>query len=301
MKERFTNKITVLSCFDGMSCGQIAFERAGIKVKKYYASEIDKYAIKVTQTNYPDTIQLGSITEWKSWNIEQPDIIIGGSPCQGFSFAGKQLNFEDERSKLFFTFVDILKHYKPKYFLLENVVMKKEYANIISDILNVKPIKINSSLVSAQNRKRLYWTNIEQVLEPENKGIVFNDIIDGEINEDFIIPEKYIPELKADINKKHDKPYRLGGYCKQGQGQRVYSIMGKSVCLSALGGGWGAKTGLYFDKGIIRKPTRYELEKLQTVDTGYTSSVNYSQAAKMLGNGWTVDVIVHIFGYIRDI
>ena len=125
----------VLSCFDGMSCGQIALNRAGIPIEKYYASEIDKYAITVTQANYPDTIQLGSITEWRTWNIEKPDIIIGGSPCQGFSFAGKQLNFEDERSKLFFTFVDILKHYKPEYFLLENVIMKKEYNDVISGIL----------------------------------------------------------------------------------------------------------------------------------------------------------------------
>jgi DNA-cytosine methyltransferase len=185
-----------LSCFDGMSCGQLAFERAGIPIEKYYASEIDKYAIKVTQSNYPDTIQLGSITEWQSWNIEQPDIIIGGSPCQGFSFAGKQLNFEDERSKLFFTFVDILKHYKPKYFLLENVVMKKEYNDVISSILGeiypecveqtelfrtgrLEPIQINSALVSAQNRNRLYWTNIPGITQPKDKGILLKDIIEN--------------------------------------------------------------------------------------------------------------------------
>lgn len=168
-----------LSCFDGMSCGQIAFERAGIKIDKYYASEIDKYAIQVTMANYPDTVQLGSITEWQSWNIEKPDIIIGGSPCQGFSFAGKQLNFEDERSKLFFVFVDILKHYKPKYFLLENVRMKKESQDIISKYLGVEPIEINSALVSAQNRRRLYWTNIPGIEQPRDKGILLKDIIEN--------------------------------------------------------------------------------------------------------------------------
>ena len=192
--------MVVLSCFDGMSCGQIALERAGIKVDKYYASEIDKHAIKVTQANYPNTIQLGSITEWKNWNIEKPDMIIGGSPCQGFSFAGKQLNFEDERSKLFFTFAEIIKHYKPKYFLLENVIMKKEYNDVISGILGeiypecvhqtelfrtgrLEPIEINSALVSAQNRRRLYWTNIQGITQPKDKGILLRDIIEnGEVD-----------------------------------------------------------------------------------------------------------------------
>jgi DNA-cytosine methyltransferase len=162
-----------------MSCGRIAFERAGIKVKKYYASEIDKYAQIVSEKNYPDIIRLGDITKWREWKIEKPDIIIGGSPCQGFSFAGKGLNFEDERSKLFFTFVDILKHYKPKYFLLENVRMKKEYQKVISDCLGVEPIEINSALVSAQNRKRLYWTNIPGVTQPKDKGVFLKDIIES--------------------------------------------------------------------------------------------------------------------------
>jgi len=167
----------VLSLFDGMSCGQIALERVGIQVEKYYASEIDKYAIKVTKKNHPKTIQLGDVTKWREWDIEQPDIIIGGSPCQGFSFAGKQLNFEDPRSRLFFEFVDILKHYKPKYFLLENVKMKKEFQDVISEYLGVQPIEINSALVSAQNRKRLYWTNIPDVSVPDDKGILLKDIV----------------------------------------------------------------------------------------------------------------------------
>ena len=147
--------MNVLSLFDGVSCGQIALERAGIKVDNYYASEIDKHAITVTQNNYPNTIQLGDVQKWHEWELPKIDLLIGGSPCQGFSFAGKQLNFNDPRSKLFFEFVDVLKYYKPKYFLFENVKMKQEYQDVITEHLGVEPIEINSSLVSAQNRIRL--------------------------------------------------------------------------------------------------------------------------------------------------
>ena len=152
--------MNVLSLFDGMSCGQIALNRAGINYDNYFASEIDKYAIKVTKNNYPDTIHIGNVLDVKSEDLPGIDLLIGGSPCQGFSFAGKQLNFNDPRSKLFFEFVRLLEECKPKYFLLENVKMKKEYQNIITEMLGVEPIEINSNLVSAQNRKRLYWTNI---------------------------------------------------------------------------------------------------------------------------------------------
>lgn len=168
--------MNTLSLFDGMSCGQIALERAGIKVDNYYASEIDKYAIKVTQANYPDTIQLGDIRNIKAVDLPKIDLLMGGSPCQGFSYSGKQLNFEDERSKLFFEFVRLLKECKPKYFLLENVKMKKEFQDIISKYLGVEPIEINGALVSAQNRKRLYWTNISNISILEDKGIIFNNI-----------------------------------------------------------------------------------------------------------------------------
>src|SRR5210317_958564 len=164
--------MVVLSLFDGCSMARVALQRAGIPVTKYYASEIDEYAMQVSEKNYPGIIQLGSIEDWQSWDIEKPDLIIGGSPCQGFSFAGKQLNFKDERSKLFFEFVRILKDIKKVNpdvkFLLENVKMKKESQNIISSFLGVEPIEINSSLVSAQNRKRLYWTNIEGAELPKD-------------------------------------------------------------------------------------------------------------------------------------
>lgn len=169
--------MNVLSLFDGISSGRLALERAGIPVANYYASEIDKHAIQVAQKNYPDTIQLGDVMDWREWELPEIDLLIGGSPCQGFSFAGKQLNFDDPRSKLFFEFVDVLKVVKPKYFLLENVKMKQEYQDIISERLGVQPIEINSNLVSAQNRRRLYWTNIPGVDQPEDKGILLKDII----------------------------------------------------------------------------------------------------------------------------
>lgn len=157
-------EFNVLSCFDGMSCGQIALERAGIKVDNYFASEIDKYSMTVTKANYPNTKHIGNVVDVKADDLPDIDLLIGGSPCQGFSFAGKQLNFEDPRSALFFEFVRLLKETKPKYFLLENVRMKKEHENIISKHLGVDPILINSATITAQNRPRLYWTNIPSLL-----------------------------------------------------------------------------------------------------------------------------------------
>lgn len=174
----------VLSLFDGMSCGQIALNRIGITPEKYYASEIDKHAIKITMSNYPGTIQLGDVTKWREWDIDWTsiDLLIGGSPCQGFSFAGKQLAFDDPRSKLFFVYVDILNHLRsvnPNVkFMLENVKMKKEHLAVISETLGVEPIFINSALVSAQNRQRYYWCNWH-VEQPIDKGIVLADVIDG--------------------------------------------------------------------------------------------------------------------------
>ena len=198
-----------------MSCGQIALNRAGISYGKYYASEIDKHAIKVTQQNYPNTIQLGSVTEIKGTDLPQVDLLIGGSPCQGFSFAGKGLNFEDPRSKLFFEFVRLKNETQPKYWLLENVKMKAEYQNIISEILDVNPILINSKLVSAQSRERLYWTNIP-IANLSDKNIVISDIVGIETNNNSaeIIVTKNI-------------------YPKKGQNGNVYAINGKCKTLSA--------------------------------------------------------------------
>jgi len=168
--------MNVLSLFDGMSCGRVALERCGFKIDKYYASEIDKYAITIAANNYLDTIHVGDVTQLRAEGLEQIDLVIGGSPCQGFSFAGKQLNFEDPRSKLFFEFVRLVKECKPKYFFLENVVMKKEYQDVISSYLGVQPIMLNSARVSAQNRKRLYWTNIPGYVEPQDRGVTWGDV-----------------------------------------------------------------------------------------------------------------------------
>ncbi len=184
--------MNVLGVFDGISCGQVALERAGFNIDNYFASENDKFPIKVTQHNYPNTIQLGDVTNWREWELPPLDLIMGGSPCQGFSFAGKQLNFEDPRSKLFFEFVDIINHFKPKYFLLENVVMKKQYQDIITEYLGVEPIMINSNLVSAQNRRRLYWTNIPNLTQPENKEIYLKDIIESDVDDTFNLKGKWL-------------------------------------------------------------------------------------------------------------
>mgnify|MGYP000259421422 CR=1 FL=1 len=175
--------MNVLSLFDGMSCGRIALERLGIQVDNYYASEIDKYAIQVSQANYPDIIQVGDVTELDTSTLPKIDLIMGGSPCQGFSFAGKQLAFDDPRSALFFEFVRCVEELKPKYFLLENVRMKKEYLDVISEYMGVEPIMINSALVSAQNRVRFYWTNIPGIEQPEQRGIVLRDILETQTNE----------------------------------------------------------------------------------------------------------------------
>lgn len=155
----------VVSYFDGISCGQVALERVGIKPVNYFAYEIDKYAIKVTQKNYPSTKQMGSVLDVNFKALPKIDLLIGGSPCQGFSSSGKQLNFEDPRSKLFFEFVRLMKECKPKYWMFENVVMKQEYQDIISDHLGCQPVKLNSDKTSAQNRVRLYWANFE-ITEP---------------------------------------------------------------------------------------------------------------------------------------
>ena len=267
--------MNVLSLFDGMSCGRIALERVGIKVNKYYASEIDKHAIKVTQHNYPDTIQLGSVTEIKVTDLPQIDLLIGGSPCQGFSFAGKGLNFEDPRSKLFFEFTRLLKECKPKYFLLENVKMKQEFQDIINEQLGIKPILINSSLVSAQNRERLYWTNIPIQGLPDDKGLFLKDVIE-------IGTGKKLSEQTA------QRPRTLRNYRSENQ---------KAFCMLATMWKGSQSNGMtVIDDNGLRNITPLECERLQTVPDNYTNVVADTNRYTMLGNGWTVDVIAHIFG-----
>ena len=300
--------INVLSLFDGMSCGQIALERSGIDVRHYYAAEIDKYAMKITQKNHPSTIQLGDVTQVSSQNLPKIDLLIGGSPCQGFSFAGKQLNFDDPRSKLFFEYVRLLKELKPKYFLLENVRMKQESQDVISEALGVKPIAINSNLVSAQNRYRLYWTNIPGVDQPEDKGINLVDIIEDGVTDrekSHCLDANYFKggNLKSYFEKhRRQLIFSDDGLCHVGEAdlkghdsiKRVYHPDGKCPTLTTMGGGH-REPKILIENTTWRKLTPLECERLQTVPDGYTEGVSNTQRYRMLGNGWTVDVISHIF------
>ncbi|HNH11096.1 MAG TPA: DNA (cytosine-5-)-methyltransferase [Leptospiraceae bacterium] len=304
--------MNILSLFDGMSCGQIALNKAEIPYSKYYASEIDKYAIQITQKNYPETVQLGDVSKINIDSLPKIDLLIGGSPCQGFSAAGKKLNFEDPRSKLFWEYVRIKEELNPKWFLLENVMMKKEWIDIISSALKVQSIMINSSDFSAQNRKRLYWTNI-QVRKWGKKEIYLKDILESVTSDrlkSYCIDAQYYKgiTLQSYITKHRRtqifETVRLGEICKGGQGQRIYSVNGKSISLSTQSGGQGAKTGLYQidlpdGQYYIRKLTPIECERLQTVPDNYTEGVSNTQRYKMLGNGWTVDVIAHILSGMK--
>lgn len=371
--------MNILSLFDGISCCRVALERANIQVDKYYASEIDKYAIQVAQHNYPDTIQLGDINNWRNWNIDWVgiDLVAGGSPCQGFSNAGKGLNFDDPRSALFFVFVDILNHIRnvnPNVkFLLENVKMKKEWLDIISKWLNVEPVEINSSLVSAQNRQRYYWTNIAKVPQPEDRHIYLKDIlittntiripdygngeksrpltchysnnfggwydritdpnpnkqqidilaeplelcdyVKGKLDE-FYNKNGYIPKLFNAYNCSEikDKSPTQTVYCgsqtssatclvfenmnlftEQKTGKNVFEVKDKKVIIYDKEYQMDLEDGFW----CFRKLTPIECERLQTLPDNYTDGISNSQRYKALGNGWTVDVIAHIFSFLK--
>lgn len=423
----------VLSLFDGISCGRVALERAGIKVDKYYASEIDKYAIQVAMKNYPDTIQLGDITkiDFKQF-VGKIDLIIGGSPCQDLSVAGKREGLKGARSGLFYKFIEAIETIKPRYFLLENNVgMPHEAYEEISRLMGCYPIEINSALVSAQTRKRYYWTNIGHrqynlfgfptvdIPQPENKGILLKDILESGLvdnEKSFCITQRYsgqfgspeytlkryfdmsmgqivaepigLGKLKGDTIEPLDKArtvtsyYSTGqtlehtikknihsmvaeplkipentvkGYAEIQQGEcvdlthinsktrrgramkeksnclqtssqfyqylcpvrighlgktnsqrgRIYSVKNKSVALNANTGGMSGKKGLYkidLPDGdyIIRKLTPLECERLQTLPDNYTEGISNSQRYKCIGNGWTVDVIKHIFSFLPE-
>ena len=322
--------MNVLSLFDGMSCGQIALDQLGIEVENYFAAEIDKYAIKVAQSNYPDMIHLGDVRDVQPDDLPQIDLLIGGSPCQGFSFAGKQLNFDDPRSKLFFEYVRLLKALKPKYFLLENVRMKKESMDVITEMLGVEPVAINSNLVSAQNRHRLYWTNIPMDSIPEDRGIVLADILETEPVDAHYEAGKHLvknykggnqlnPKYKSQANTIHPLKGKVGALCAgthgygsgyvptksglilaghadlkgHGYNKRVYHPEGKGPSLCASSGG-NLEPKVTEDNTTWRKLTPLECERLQTVPEGYTAHVSNTQRYRMLGNGWTVEVIKHI-------
>lgn len=285
----------VLSLFDGISCGRVALERAGIPVEVYYASEIDPNAIKVTQNNYPDTIQVGDVTKLDTSTLPEIDLLMGGSPCQSLSITTsvKRQNL-DGKSKLFFEYVRVLNEVKPKWFLLENVAsMKQECADVISSHLGVKPIFINSRAFSAQDRPRLYWTNIP--VEPfiSEHPSVLKDIMQDEVD------EKYYYNCGFDfhgLDKCVCATLHINGHDIL---KRVHSPYYKCHTLTAVCGGNQQKK--VYDNGSVRKLTPIEYERLQTLPDEYTDCVSDGARYKALGNGWTVDVIAHIFRGLKGI
>ena len=354
--------INVLSLFDGISCGNIALERAGIEVDNYFASEIDLNAIKITNKNYPSTLQVGDITKIQTKNLLDIDLIIGGSPCQSFSNAGSRTGF-DGKSGLFWQFVKILREVKPRYFMLENVRMKQEWKDIITEALGVDPIEIDSALVSAQQRKRLYWTNIPiKNMKIKDKKIYLSDIlgIKVESNEDRIIMTKsdfdvkvrkhYIDKLnlvqflREEKDRSGKTNREISSHCNVpitkvehwfredtsssipdedswfklkeilgiigerydlevtsfevkrnnfDMAKRIYHINGKHPTLTTLTGGHQRKTITDGDDMFYLTPNH--AEELQTLPENYTQPLSDNQRFKVIGNGWTVDVVAHIF------
>ena len=303
--------------------GQIALKKAGIDYRHYYASEIDTHAIKVAKQNNPEMVHLGDVTKWREWDVDWSKIglLMAGSPCQGFSFSGKGLGFEDPRSKLFFVFIDILKHIKSKNnsvkFLLENVQMRKEHMKVINEFTGVKPVFINSLLVSAQNRKRFYWTNWF-FKAPNDKNIRLVDVIETGVvdrKKSYCIDANY--GKGGNLHQYFDKSRRQLVFSDDVETERFFSkkkgtlaykksvgqvrvLSDKSNCLTTSGQNFansGSTNIIYKNlSGLIglRTLTPLECERLQTVPEGYTSSVSKTQRYRMLGNGWTVNVIVHI-------
>ena len=301
----FREGINVLSLFDGISCGQVALERAGMDVNKYFASEIDKHAIKVTQSNYPNTIQIGDVTKVKGTDLPNIDLLMGGSPCQGFSFSGKQLNFDDPRSKLFFEFVRLIEEVKPKYWLLENVVMKQEYQDVISQHLGVEPVKYNSSLTSAQNRVRLYWANFD-ITDPTDQGIKLEDVLE---HTEMIGPSAIRGRRlnKATIlGRRLNKRGKRQDYDKTVPITQCLEVRAtnrdKSNCLTTV-----AKDTVLTTMEIGRHPdafnrklpyrnyTKIERCRLMNLPDNYCDEISLNQTIKSTGNGWEVGMITHIF------
>ena len=281
----------VLSLFDGMSCGQVALQRAGVKYDKYYASEIDGVAMRVAQYNFPNTIPLGDVTMIKGSSLPKIGLLIGGSPCQSFSNAGNGKGFDGE-SGLFWEYVRILKEVKPKYFLLENVKMKKEWQDIISAELGTQPIKINSNLVSAQNRERLYWTNIPNVTQPKDKGIYINDILDSEFDNKYWLPEKNSVLLKNKVDLTN-----APNICCIDVYNKKFKKDSKSPTLTLP----HHNSLRLLQNGKIRKFTPSECEKLQTLPKDYTNiGIADIHRYSMIGNGWTINVIAHIFKGLKN-
>lgn len=289
----------VLSLFDGISCGMVALEKAGQIVDRYVAYEIEPNAIAVSESNYPQIEHCGNVVGADFTKYKGFDLVIGGSPCQGFSVAGKRLNFEDPRSKLFFEYVRALEEVKPKYFLLENVIMKKEWEDIISEILGVEPVKIESGLVSGGMRKRNYWTNIPDVKQPEDKHITFQSIVDSGIVEN---EKAYCLTLHRGNARDYFKK-RQTNIVFEPSNTGEYTVKNKKITIVFKRS--PDKSPYTFDVNIpdgrynIRAINRNESERLQTLPDNYTRAISESRACECLGNGWTVDVIAHIFKNLK--
>ena len=281
--------MNVLSLFDGISCGHIALLKAGYGVDAYFASEIDQNAIKVTQNNFPETKQLGDVQWVHAADLPKIDLLIGGSPCQGFSNAGKRKNFDDPRSRLFWEYVRILEETQPKYFLLENVVMKQEWQDVISEAVGVQPIMINSALTSAAVRKRLYWTNIPDIEQPKDYGITFGDVREHGHPKDSM----YYSDKALDWIRRHEA--RTG---------KKLRIIGDNDKMQMLEASMHKKYSSQRFFGIqdtygLRYITPLECERCMNVPDGYTACVSNTARYKALGNGWEVNTIAHIFRHIN--
>tara|TARA_R110000772_G_scaffold4178_1_gene14677 strand:+ start:22 stop:861 length:840 start_codon:yes stop_codon:yes gene_type:complete len=279
--------MNVLSLFDGMSCGQIALDKLGIKVDNYFASEIKETAIKVTKDNYPNTKHIGSVefvTKEMFFNYKI-DLLIGGSPCQDLTIINnKKEGLNGSKSRLFYEYLRVLKEIKPKYFLLENVAsMKNSDKNIITKLLGVEPILINSNLVSAQHRRRLYWTNIPNIEQPEDKNIFLKDVINYSNGSEENMSDKKI----AFIERKLPTMYvRVDG--------------DKSLPITARGyAAWNTQF-ITLPNGELRDLTLSEYKELQTIPSSYKIDLIKSKATDLIGDGWTVDVIAHIFKNLKE-
>lgn len=327
------SKLNILSLFDGISALQVALKKCEVKVGNYYSSEIDKYAISVTQKNFPDTEQIGDVRNVgflvhcytnKCTTLDDIDLLCGGSPCQDLSIAKKdRKGLDGERSGLFYEYVRILNEVKPKHFILENVasMSKEAKQEITSHLYGIEPVLLNSALVSAQQRKRLFWVGKLQadgtyarvdIPQPQDKGILLKDILESELpyqEKAHSLTASYNGAIFWNSLQKKQRtmvaePLRIGSLNKGGQGDRIYSVQGKSVCLSANGGGRGAKTGLYkidLPDGdyVIRKLTPNECARLQGFPDNYHNEISNTQAYKCYGNSFTVPVIEHILKHLE--
>lgn len=302
----------VLSLFDGICCGHLALEKAGIKIDSYDAYEIEKNAIKATETNFPDVIQHGDVTIEDFTKYKgKIDLLIGGSPCTNLSMAGNGQGLKGSQSKLFYEYARAIKEAQPKYFLLENVIMKKEWEDIITNILGVEPIEINSSLVSAQNRRRLYWTNIPNVTLPEDKNITLEDILEDiefpnpaairgrRLNKATIIGRRLDKNgHRKDTDKTIPITQCLEVRATNTDKSNCLTTVDKDNVLTPLS--IGRHPDAFKDNLPFRYYTTKEMCRLQTVPDDFLNMIPDSAARKALGNGWTVDVIAHIFSFLPD-